>query len=212
MKRMSVVLLLLISAHTALAQESAALADDPDDWHLRLDAIQTANAESAGPALTAPLRVCAGTACSHQSDVALNTSEAGQITDLFTPAADDAQAERDRIARAVALFETFVGARNGTWADAPGNRHAEHDEPDQLDCVSETANTRTYLDRLARAGLLAHHVPGRVVVRYTLFLPHMAYSVFDDLDREFVVDSWVGAGGEEPEIQPYADWRSEWAV
>ena len=211
MKRLAVAALsLLLPAAAALAEESAALLDTPDDWHQRVAAVLAANAEPAGPPLTAPLVACSGTACAHQSLIALNEAEAEQVRGLFDLAAT-ADAERRAIGRAIARFETFVGERNGTWADAPGNRHVDYDEPDQLDCVSETANTHTYLERLARAGLLVHHRLGRMVTRYTLFLQHVAQTMLDD-DEEYVVDSWVGASGEEPEILPYADWRSEWAV
>lgn len=212
------VLILSMSAPAVRAQESAALAEPADDWPARVAAIVAANAETAQSPLTAPIRVCAGTACQHQSDVVLSEDEAVHLRQLFA-AVDDAASERRAIARAIARIEDFVGTRNGTWADAPGNRHADVDEPDQLDCVSETANTQSYLDRLRREGLVTRHHLGRMVIRYTLILQHVASTIVvddgadgDGRGAEFVIDSWPGANGEEPSILPLDDWRSDWEV
>lgn len=205
------VVLLILAPLAAPAQESAALADDPDDWQHRATAIIAANGDITGDPLTAPMIVCAGTACSHRSPVTLSDDEAGRLRTLFMPATD-APVERQSIGQAIAHMETFVGGRNGTWADAPGNRHVDWDEPDQLDCVSEAVNTRNTLDRLIRAGLLVHHRLGGLVTRYTVLLQHVAVTILDDQDLEFVVDSWVGANGEPPDILPYGEWRLQWGV
>jgi len=211
MKRLIVLMTMFLLQTPALAQESAALANAPNDWHLQVAAIIAANDAPVGDPLTAPLIACAGTACSHHSVIALFSDEADEIRRLFN-ADGDAATERQELGRAIALMESFVGARNGTWADSPGNQHLDWDDPVQLDCVSEAVNTRSYLGRMALAGLLAHHRLGQLVTRYTVFLQHVAVTVIDDADTEFAVDSWVGANGEEPEIQPYGDWRLEWGV
>lgn len=203
--------LLILAPKVAGAQESAALAEDPNDWQHRAAAIIAANTDIPGDPLTAAMIVCAGTACSHQDPITLSDDEAGLLRALFA-GIDDAAAERQRIGQAIARMENFTGGRNGTWADAPGNRHVDWDEPGQLDCVSEAVNTRNTLDRLIRAGLVIHHRLGGLVIRYTLLLQHVAVTIIDDEDIEFVVDSWVDANGEPPDILPYADWRLQWAV
>ncbi|KAF0222135.1 MAG: hypothetical protein FD176_2897 [Rhodospirillaceae bacterium] len=203
--------LLILAPAVARAQESAALADDFDDWQHRAMTIITANADISGDPLTATMIVCAGTACSHQDPIILSDGEAGLLRALFA-GTDDAAAERQRIGQAIAQMENFTGGRNGTWADAPGNRHVDWDEPDQLDCVSEAVNTHNTLDRLIGAGLVVHHRLGGLVTRYTLLLQHVAVTIIDDQGLEFVVDSWVGANGEPPDILPYDEWRLQWAV
>lgn len=211
MKRLIVLITMLLLQTPALAQESAALADTPDDWNHRVAAIIAANDDTAGDPLTAPLIACAGTACSHHGVIALFADEADQVRRLFGDTGE-AATERQYLGRAIALIEDFVGTRNGTWADAAGNTHMDWDDPKQLDCISEAANTRSYLGRLHRAGLLPHHRLGELVTRYTILLQHVAVTITDDSDNDFVVDSWVGANGEEPEILPYGDWRLEWGV
>lgn len=205
------VALLILAPKVAGAQESAALAEDPDDWQHRAAAIIAANADISGEPLTTALIVCAGTACSHQDAITLSEAEAGLLRALFTDV-DDAAMERLRIGQAIAQMENFTGSRNGTWVDAPGNRHVDWDEPDQLDCVSEAVNTRNTLDRLIRSGLVVHHRLGDLVTRYTVLLQHVAVTITDDQGLEFVVDSWVGANGEAPDILPYGEWRLQWAV
>lgn len=205
------VALLMLTPAVAGAQESAALAEDPDDWQHRAATIIAANADISGDPLTAAMIVCAGTACSHQDTITLSDGEAALLRALFADV-DGAAMERLRIGQAIALMENFTGSRNGTWVDAPGNRHVDWDEPDQLDCVSEAVNTRNTLDRLIRAGLVGHHRQGDMVTRYTLLLQHVAVTMIDDQNIEFVVDSWVGANGEPPDILPYGEWRLQWAV
>jgi len=205
------VALLILTPKVATAQESAALAEDPNDWQHRAVAIITTNNGISGDPLTTAMIVCAGTACSHRDPITLSDAEAALLRALFADV-DDAAMERLRIGQAIAQMENFTGSRNGTWADAPGNRHVDWDEPDQLDCVSEAVNTRSTLDRLIRSGLVVHHRLGDLVTRYTVLLQHVAVTITDVQGTEFVVDSWVGANGEPPDILPYGDWRLQWAV
>lgn len=207
--------LLLLPSPPALAQEAAPLVPPAEEWHTVLEAVTATNTQAGAAALdplAAPLIACSGTACRHQWLVVLDADDRADIRAEFA-ATDTPEQERRAVARAIARIETSVGHQNGTWADAAGNHPTDTDDPDQLDCVSETINTRSYLQRLAQAGLLAHHHLGRVAIRFTLILQHVAGTIVDDSDdAEYVIDSWVGANGEEPSVENYSDWRSHWAV
>lgn len=216
MRRLVLTLSLLSSfAPLAFAQETPDIADTTQDWATLVDRVIADNGLSAAAALdplAAPLTACSGTACRHLWLVILTPDDREDIRQIFEQVADASQ-ERHAIAQAIARIETSVGRQNGTWADAAGNRPSETDDPDQLDCVSETANTRSYLDRLIQAGLVTHHHAGRIAMRFTLILQHVAPTIVaDDDGTEYVIDSWVGANGEEPSVEAYSQWRGHWQV
>ncbi|MBI2241251.1 MAG: hypothetical protein HYU59_10675 [Magnetospirillum gryphiswaldense] len=199
----------------ARSEEVSPANDSTADWRMVLDSVVGANAQSGLAALdplAAPFIACSGTACHHTWLVALDADAREDIRQLFAAVAD-ADQERLALAQAVARIETSVGTQNGTWADEAGNRLSDTDDPDQLDCVSETINTRSYLERLIQAGLVGHHRLGQVVMRFTLILQHVASTIVDtDADVEYVIDSWVGANGEEPSVETYPQWRGHWQV
>lgn len=212
---------LIIAAHPmapALAGDSTRLWLEPrEEWDEIAETVNADNdrwADSSPDPLTAPMEICQAVGCREIDRQTLNADEASRLRSLFAGPDQGAKAERTRIGRAIALLETVMGARNGTWRDLAGNGREAPGEPGQLDCIAESVNTRTYLDRLGRAGLLRHHRIEGYVHRYTVMLQHIAVAVIADGDevQRFVVDSWVGANGEEPEILPYDDWRWKWDV
>lgn len=215
MKRLATALLVL----AVILPPVAATAESPtllrEKWLDLADAVQAANdaaMTAAADPLTAPMVVCEQRGCTAAAPQQLSPEEGARLRALFASLAD-APGERARIGRAIALMEGFMGGRNGTWRDHAANERLSEDEPGQLDCVAESINTRTYLDRLAGAGLLRHHVRGDFIHRYTVVLQHVAVDIVpDDGEDHFAVDSWVGANGEEPQIIPYDDWRWEWGV
>lgn len=182
-----------------------------DDADTILNGNEDAAAGAADP-LRAPMKLCEERGCTRAGWQVLSESEALRVRALFTTQGDAAQ-ERAQLGKAIALLETFMGGRNGTWRDHAANEREAETEPGQLDCIAESINTHTYLDRLNRAGLIRHHQPGDFIHRYTVVLQHVAVEIIENgTDEHFAVDSWVGANGEEPEIQPYSDWRWEWGV
>lgn len=188
-----------------------------EDWPVVAAAIHRINdtlATSPFP-LSAPLAICVDSGCRHWHQETVEDDEAAQLWEIMA-GADSPADERRRLRLAIARWEEFMGWRNGTWRDQPGNAHDPEDDAGQLDCIAEAINTRTYLDRLSIAGLIHHHQIDGFVHRYTLLLQHVAVSLSEtgtaDEDTAWVVDSWVGANGEPPDIQPYADWRMGWAI
>lgn len=186
-----------------------------EDWLTIAELVAHGNSNTATEhqdPLRSPMLLCEDRGCGQTGWQSLSADEAARLREVFAQDGG-ADAERSQIGRAIALLETAMGARNGTWRDHAANDREDEDEPGQLDCVAEAINTNTYLDRLTRAGLLRHHQVGGFIHRYTLVLQHIAVEIIpDDGEEHFAVDSWVGANGDEPEIIPYADWRWEWGV
>jgi len=137
------------------------------------------------------------------------TLTAGQwqgIRNLF--AADTSPSkERESIRKAIALLEEIVGAITGTWRDLAGNV-AGAGEPGQLDCISESKNTTTYLQLLFDDGLLKwHDIDERHVRHPLIFNTHWTAVIVDRSNGErFAVDSWILDNGQPPAIQPLSDW------
>lgn len=218
MKHSAAALLLTVLAAAPPAASAADLArvlpPPREAWLEIADTVLDGNeiAANTGDPLLAPMVLCEERGCTATGAQTLREDEAARLRALF--AGDtDAAGERHRLGQAIALMETVIGARNGTWRDHPGNEREYENEPGQLDCIAESINTRTYLDRLNRAGLLHHHQLGGFIHRYTVVLQHVAVDIVETATEErFAVDSWVGANGEEPEIRSYGDWRWEWGV
>lgn len=196
---------------TAVCTSASAQEAPAEEWRQRgerLVAVNRGRADGAADPLTAPMMVCRDTACAQSSEVQLDDDEARMIRAVFGHGADSPATERAMIARAIAQVETFVGAQNGTWRDHARNTRETEDEDGQMDCVSESINTLTYLGRLSQSGLLPQHEIGSFVMRYVVVLQHVAVEMIERQSGDsFVIDSWDGDNGEEPLIEPYVSWR-----
>lgn len=118
-----------------------------------------------------------------------------------------ARAERESIRRAIALLEDMVGAMTGTWRDLAGNA-AGAGRAGQLDCISESRNTTTYLQLLSADGLLEWHDVEERRDRHTMIFNTHWTAVIRERgsgDR-YAVDSWYLDNGQPPEIQPLEAW------
>ena len=140
--------------------------------------------------------------------VTLTASQWQTIRYLF--AADASPTiERESIRQAIALLENTVGDITGTWRDLAGNVVGSG-EPGQLDCISESKNTTTYLRLLFDDGLLKwHDIEERQVRHPLIFNTHWTAVIVDRSNGErFAVDSWFLDNGQPPAIQPLSDWLS----
>lgn len=156
--------------------------------------------------------VCHGGSCTLVSQVSLGPAHWTQIAAVFDTPARDAAEERDRIATAIARFETIVGVLTDTSDDRPENQ-AGRNWQSQMDCVDESTNTTTYLRVLARAGLLRwHRVEARVTRGFFLFgWPHTT-AVVSELagGARWAVDSWFFENGRPPVVVPLDLWKTGW--
>lgn len=159
-------------------------------------------------ATPAPFFSCTDYHCDEGRDVSLSPAQWQAVTALFN-AGDPAPVERERIRAAIALLETQVGTITGTWRDLAKNV-AGAGQPGQLDCISESRNTTTYLKLLEAEGLLQWHTVEERQVRHPLiFNVHWSAVIRERHSGErFAVDSWFLDNGQPPYIQPLDDWRS----
>jgi hypothetical protein len=151
---------------------------------------------------------CVDYHCDRQRPVALDAAAWHQIASQFLDN-EGAPAERLNIAHAIALMERLVGQRTGTWQDQPRNS-AGTGQTGQLDCIAESINTTTYLRLLEAAGLVRwHSVEKRTKRQRWLVAIHWTAVIrAKDTDLQFAVDSWYGANGALPLVQPLSDWRA----
>ncbi len=156
--------------------------------------------------------VCHAGTCTLVTQVSLAEDQWQRIAAVFSsPPAGPAE-ERERIARAVALFETIVGELTGTSDDRAGNEKGA-DWSAQMDCIDESTNTTTYLRMLRHGGLLKwHSVEARVTRGWFLFgWPHTTAVVRDVVSGEkWAVDSWFFENGKPPVIVPLELWKTGW--
>ncbi len=161
----------------------------------------------AAPA-PAPFFSCTDYHCDEGQTVTLTEDQWQAVRALFTPTQSPA-GEREQIRRAVALLETQVGLITGTWRDLAKNATGAK-QPGQLDCISESKNTTTYLQLLLTDGLLRwHRVEERELRRPWIVDLHWAAVIHDrSTGQRFAVDSWFLDNGQPPYVQQLEQWRS----
>jgi hypothetical protein len=154
-----------------------------------------------------PFFSCTDYHCDTGRMVTLTDSQWREVRDIFAIDTSPSQ-EREEIRRAIALLEQKVGAITGTWRDLGGNV-AGAGEPGQLDCISESKNTTTYLQLMSEDGLLKWHaVEPREVRHPFIFDVHWSAVIRDRTDgKRFVVDSWFLDNGHRPMSNR---WRTGW--
>ena len=156
--------------------------------------------------------VCHGGSCTLVTQTGLDAEQWAQVTAVFEVPAVDAQAERARIAEAIARFETIVGVITNTSDDRAENQHGANWRS-QMDCIDESTNSTTYLRILARAGLLRwHRVEARVTRGFFIFgWPHTTAVVSETGGgAKWAVDSWFFENGKPPVIVPLELWKTGW--
>ena len=151
-------------------------------------------------------RSCTDYHCDVQQSVTLSASQWQLVRELFS-SVDSPSGERERIRQAIALLEIIVGEITGTWRDLGGNV-AGSGQAGQIDCISESINTTTYLHLLFDDGLLRWHEIGeRQLRRRFIIVEHWTAVIVDRGNGErFAVDSWYLDNGHPPMILPLVDW------
>jgi len=153
-----------------------------------------------------PFDSCIDFHCDATRTVRLDAGHWQTVRALFAGETSPA-GEREQIRQAIALLEREVGVIIGTWSDLARNIRGDGR---QLDCISESKNTTTYLQLLFNDGLLRWHDIDERQVRYPLiFDTHWTAVVLDrNSGQRYAVDSWFLDNGEPPYIQPLEDWLS----
>jgi hypothetical protein len=146
--------------------------------------------------------VCIDYGCFESKTVSLTGQDWAEVRKIFDPPPTNAEAERARVAKAVAMLETIVGPQANTSGDRGRNPFVLSGLP-QLDCISETVNTTTYLFMMQEDGLITWHE-----LRYpqhrgftNLLWPHNTAVLVDrTTGSAFAVDSWFFDNGQPPEV------------
>lgn len=155
---------------------------------------------------------CHGYGCRLKSYASLTNAEETKITRLFKPKMS-ADKERQAVAAAIGLFETFLGQKTGTAADVAGTYVQLGN--DQHDCVDESVNTTIYLDVMKQKGWLHQHDISTVSTRIPLVGGGMGFHqtaviVERASGQRYAVDSWFHDNGAKAEIVPLQDWLYGW--
>ncbi len=155
-----------------------------------------------------PFYSCTDYHCDDSETVSLSAKQWRQVQVLFA-ATRSAAEERRQIRKAIALLEIQVGRITGTSRDLAKNV-AGAGQPGQLDCISESKNTTTYLQLLSKDGLLQWHTVEERQLRHPWILDlHWAAVIRDKgTDKRYAVDSWFLDNGHPPYIQPLDQWLS----
>jgi hypothetical protein len=172
-------------------------------WHFTC-LLTTAVTAAAAPA---PFFSCTDYHCDEGKSVTLDAQQWQAVRRLFDNVSS-AREERLQIRQAIALLETEVGAITGTWQDQGGNVQGAG-KPGQLDCISESRNTTTYLQLLQDDHLFHWHQVEPRTVRYLLVFAHWSAVIRErDSGERYAVDSWFLDNGQLPYIQTLRDWQS----
>lgn len=203
----------LCSVFACLAAALALSACAQNAQHL--NAVYLDRFATPDPTLAA-FTVCHGFGCTEISHATLNMKQWQQVTAVFRPRAKNAQAERQQIARGVALIERLVGPQTGTaapqWTHKDMLIYPNLGDPTQLDCVDEAVNTWTYMTLMEKGRLFHFHRVAQLSNAGDLTDPFMRNTaVLQEINGGYyAIDASLVDGGAPPVIMPLATWMGDW--
>lgn len=156
--------------------------------------------------------VCQNGGCAKLSSLNLNSTDWQPIEALFSQPLQNAQQERDKLAKAIGMLEEIVGQRTGTSEDRAGT-FDNSAYTGQQDCNDEAINTTTYMRLLQQAGHLVLHTIEDMRTRNFFFSgwPHTTAVIREIKTGErFAVDSWFYDNGHPAVIVPFKVWKANY--
>jgi hypothetical protein len=150
------------------------------------------------------LEICHNYGCDKQTKITLEKKQLSRIAALFK-ATVDAPGERQAIAHAVGLMETFAGERSLTWQDK-GRNWPDGSGEGRMDCIDNAYNTDLYLRLFERHGWFKYH---RVLekVERGILARHWGAQIEDlQTGNKYVVDSWFYDNGQPALIFGLKEW------
>jgi hypothetical protein len=159
---------------------------------------------------------CHGFGCARLSKASLSKDQWRRVTAVFRPPPKDAQTERERAARAVALVQVLVGQQTGTAAHQWTHRDMlivpHFGDLTQLDCIDEAVNTWTYLTLMEQDHLFRFHRVAQLAHAGDLIDINIRNTaVLQANDGEYyAIDPSLVDVGVPPPIMPLADWLGPW--
>ena len=168
---------------------------------------------AAADTASAVIRYCHGYGCANRSAVRLSAGDMATLRRIVQSGSGSPAAERAAIGRADQWFERVAGAQTGTSGDGAKDVYQLFTPPGEIDCVDEAENTTTLLKLMEKRGWLKHHSVGRIDRRGFLVdgrYPHHTATIRETgSGRVWVVDSWVRANAQPPDIKPLEVWKQE---
>jgi hypothetical protein len=159
---------------------------------------------------------CHGFGCTRVSHASLSKAAWRRVVAVFRPPPKDPQAERQRIARAVALMQILVGEQTGTaahqWTHKALLVLPNFGDTTQLDCIDEAVNTWTYLTLMQQDGLFRFHHVAQLANAGGLTDPDIRNTaVLQEIGGGyFAIDPSLVDAGVPPPIMPLATWLAPW--
>lgn len=156
----------------------------------------------------AEVRICFDYACAHESQARFDAATLETVARRLA-LAQDAADERARMADAVALLYLAAGKQTPIWRDRGGNRNDDTDVAGAMDCIDHATNTTSFLQLMARAGMLRFHRVGEPARRVRFFVAeHWSARVIEaGSGAEYAVDSWFFDPGTPAVVMPLQAWR-----
>ena len=163
---------------------------------------------------------CYNYGCQKKVSIALPQKTQDRLHTHFTPPAETAEQEQQKIATAIQIFEEDIGELVGTKNDKRGTFRLYQDNSKttrtfQQDCIDESTNTTIYLGLLEQMQLLQFHRPVFAANRQPFFggAPwwHQT-AVMQNIETgdKFAVDSWFRDNGHPAFIVPLQEWKDGW--
>ncbi len=154
------------------------------------------------------LFVCTNYHCKNKQFVTINNQQIKSLRDIFKQNKSSKE-EQENIRIAIAQLETVTGLVTGTSADLAKN-FAGTGKKGQLDCISESINTTSYLRLLENYNILKFYSVEPRKIRRRFFVAEHWTAVIKNKsnNNRFAVDSWFLKNGEKPYIQNLNDWLS----
>jgi hypothetical protein len=198
-------------------------------WRLVAALAVSACAQSANPLSTTYLErfaapdprledftECHGFGCARVSHASLNKDAWRRVVAVFHPSPKNPQAERQRIAHAVALIQILVGEQTGTaahqWTHKAMLVLPSFGDMTQLDCIDEAVNTWTYMTLMERAKLFRFHRVAQLAQAGSLTDPNIRNTaVLEEIGGGyFAIDPSLVDVGMPPPIMRLATWLGPW--
>ena len=171
------------------------------------------SAPSAAAEEPAVIRYCHGFGCKLSTTVRFSSVDMTELKSIVRAGRSSAEAEREALGRADQWYERLAGAASGTSTDKAKGGFGEVYDASQLDCIDESRNTTTFLKLIEKRGWLSHHTVGKPKVRgfiLDLRYPHNTATVIEkETGEAWVIDSWIPANAEFPDIMPLKIWKKK---
>jgi len=173
-----------------------------------LSAVTVARAEQPDS-----ISYCHGYGCKLRTTIHFSGADMQRLKSIVAAGGSSAKAERMALGKADQWYERISGAQSGTSHDEAKGAFSDAYNAAQLDCIDESTNTTTLLKLIEKRGWLKYHKVGRPSARGLLFdlrYPHNTAVVIETDSREaWVIDSWIPANAEFPDIMPLAVWKTK---